>query len=190
MTRTDRFNRVGLAIFGIVLTAAGVYGLCRSYGAFGAAPARDPFLLEGVRSFVGRNHDWLWPVAFVVVLALAYFGYRVLRAELSIERHPKPIHDHDGADDVVVPPSVVADAIADDLERAQVIRKARVRLRMGDEVPQVDLDITVPDDAALNDVRHEIRAEALERARAALESPPLRSRVIVSLAEPTGRRLD
>jgi hypothetical protein len=186
----DVIDRLTLGTLGAVLAATGAYGLARSYGAFGSTRAEDPLLLENVRSFVGRNHDWFWPGAFVVALALAFLGYLLLRAQIVPRRRGSAMHESDGADDIVVAPSAVGDAVGEDLERDPMITHARAGVTQADALPTIDLDLTVPDDVAFVELRRHIETEAIARAQAAMESPPVRTRVVVSLGEPAGRHLD
>jgi hypothetical protein len=77
-------------------------GLCQQR----RVPRRDSFTQS--RPDPARDQQRLLDFAAV---ALAYLGYRLLRAEPGIGSHPHPIHDTDGLDDIVLPTKVVADAI-------------------------------------------------------------------------------
>jgi hypothetical protein len=185
----DRLNRILLAFLGLVVTAAAGYGLARGYGAFGATRAHDPFLLDDVRSFVGRNHDWFWPCAFVVALGLSFLGLRLLRAQFASPHHEPRFHDDDGEDRVVIARAVLADAVADDLEREPMITRATVALAGTEHAPALDLALTVPADVDLAELRSRVVVEAMDRAASALESESVTPRVVLTLTDPARRRV-
>jgi hypothetical protein len=187
MKSSHRLNRISLGLLGLALTIAGTYGLARGYGAFGTARAQDPVLLDNVRSFVGRNHDWLWPCAFVVALLLSYLGYRLLKAQFVSHPHEQEIRLADGEDRLVIDRSVIADAVAEDLEREPAISHATANLTGSDDAPEIELALTVPDDIALDDLRSHVVAEAMQRARTALDGEPITPHVTLTLTKP-GRR--
>jgi hypothetical protein len=189
MNGPDRLNRILLGLLSLVVTAAAGYGLARGYGAFGATRAHDPFLLDNVRSFVGRNHDWIWPCAFVVALGLSYLGFRLLRAQFAPPHNEPQLHNDDGEDRVVVARSVLADAVADDLEREPMITRASAALSGTEHAPELDLALTVPDDVDLAELRSRVVVEAMERAANALESESVAPRVVLTLSESAHRRV-
>jgi hypothetical protein len=187
MKRPDVLNRLLLGLLGIALFFVAAYGLARSYNAFGNS--EGPFLPENVRAFVGRNHDWFWPCALVVALAAAYLGCLILRAQFAYGTTRPAMHNSEGKDEIVVSPSVVGEAIAEDLELDPMITNARARLTNMNDTPQIDLDVTVPDGVTLAELRQRIQTETVERARAAIESGRVQTRVVVNLAETGGHRL-
>jgi hypothetical protein len=190
MSRSDRLDRSLLAAVGLVLVAAATSALLRSYGGFGAAEAHEPILIEPVRTYVGRNHDWFWPVAFVAALTLAYLGYRVLRTKLIPHPRPEDIHDRNGDDDLVIASSVVSNAIAEDLTRERGIVRARARLVQTGRVPELDLELTLNENNPIADLRRTIQDKVLERAKGAMESPPISAHVTIALADIAPRRVN
>lgn len=190
MRRADRIDRISLTLIGLMLFAAGVLGLSRSYGAFGRAEATDAFLLDGVRSYVGRNADWLWPCAFGAALVLAYLGYRLLRLQFDVGPRAQTIRHAEADDSVSVAASALTDAVADDLDGYPMITSARASLVHASDGSEIDLALTVADDIALAELRNQIETEAMARARAAMETGSVCPHVVLTLAEATPRRLD
>ncbi len=189
MNRSDHLDRPLLGILSLLLMGFGGYALARSYGAFGNTQAHEPILIERVRTFIGHNDNWFWPVAFVVALLIAYLGYRLLLAKLSPSAPGQDLHVRQGNDDIHVRPSVVVDAIANDLTRDHHITHARGRLNQIDADPELDLEITIADDTDLEQLRVRIEHEILDRAQHAMESTPLHAHVTIALTRPTGRQL-
>jgi hypothetical protein len=190
MSRSDRLDRSLLAAVGVVLVAAATYALVRSYGGLGPAQAHEPILTEPVRTYVGRNHDWFWPVAFLAALTIAYLGYRVLRAKLIPHPRPEDIHDRNGDDDLVIAPSVLSDAIAEDLTRERGIVRARARLIQTGLAPELELQLTVDEDNPIAELRRIIQGNSLERAKDAMESPPITAHVTIALAATSPRQVN
>jgi hypothetical protein len=185
----DRANRVALGGFGLALAAAALYGLARSFGVFGHMQASAPLLVERVRLYVGRNRYWYWPVAFVAALGVAYVGYRVLRAQLASGTRPHAMRYDEDGDEVVIMPSVLGTAVAEDLERDAIVVHARARLTSVGELPMIELDVTLREDAEIDALRDRIDDYTLDRARGALEADAIRSDVLVAFGEPRGRSL-
>jgi hypothetical protein len=192
MRRTDRIDRISLTLIGLILLAAGALGLARSYGAFGRAEASDPFLLDDLRSFVGRNGDWIWPCAFVGALVVAYLGYRLLRLQIVAGPKPRAIEHIESDDSISFASSALTDAIAEDLDRYPTIASARARVVHTADAgaAEIDLALTVADDVALGELRRQIEAEAMVRARTAIESSSVCPHVVLTLTETSRRRLD
>ena len=57
----DRTNRVALALFGLLVLAAGAAGLAASTGAFGAPFSRRTLFDNQVSDYFGHHGGWLWP---------------------------------------------------------------------------------------------------------------------------------
>ncbi|HSS09895.1 MAG TPA: hypothetical protein VLL25_08430, partial [Acidimicrobiales bacterium] len=74
MPRPDRLNRLGLLLLGLLLVAAGGYGLARSYGALGHGRQHDPVLIAGLRSFIAENRGWFWWGAGATCVLITLIG--------------------------------------------------------------------------------------------------------------------
>ena len=79
---TERLNRVLLTIVGLLLVAAGIYTLLRSWGALGDAAAAEPLFTANARDWVQRNEEWFWPVMAGVSTLVALLALRWLLAQL------------------------------------------------------------------------------------------------------------
>jgi hypothetical protein len=189
VSRSDRLDRWFLTALGVLLVVVATYGLVRSYGGFDQAQAHQPVLTEGVRTFVGGNHNWFWPVAFFAALIIAYLGYRMLRAKLVPHPRQDDIREARDGDEFVVATSVVADAVAEDLARDRSIIRAHARVAQIDPVAEIDLSITVHEDVTFTEMRHHVEDEALGRAESALEGPCVTAHVTIVLAEAAQRQV-
>ena len=185
----DRLNRTLLAILGLLLLAAGLYGLLRGGGAFGQDQADDPLLLEGVRDFVGDNAAWFWPLAAVLSLVIAYLAYRWLRAH--IRSGPAVGHINLASDSPLgwtrVRAAGAADALSSDIESYPGVLSASARVLTDGTQPEVELGVEVTDDADLAEIRRRIEEHALPRFRRALEVEDLLAQIRFNLGEPAGR---
>ncbi len=190
MKTPDRLNRVVLSLLGLILLAGGAYGLARGYGAFGDSRADQPVLVESVRTFVGRNDTWFWPVSFVVALLIAYLGYRWLRAQLIPGGRRPTYHVADGRDELVIASAALEAAIATDLEHDHRINAANTRLTAFGDTPELQVTMTVRDDVALQELKHDFETHHLERARSALETTNIRSTVSLNFSGQTERHLN
>ncbi len=187
--RTDRLNAAVLTLLAVLLLAAGGYGLARGYGAFGEDRAADPVLGDGLRDFVSRNANWLWPVAAVVALLVAWMALRWLLAQISTPVvHRLPVRA-DGPGRTELSTSGATSALAADIGGYGGVRSVRARMIGDDPSPEVEITVDVHDDADVPALRRRIEEHALSRFRQALELQELRSQVHVRLAEPAGRQV-
>ena len=174
----DRVNRAALTGVGLVLAAAGGYGLARGWGAFGEPAASEPLLLEPARQFVVDNGQWFWPVAAVASLLLGLLGLRWLRAQLAAAT-PAQVHltRESERGETSVRPAGAARALAADVEGYDDVEAASARLTGTPEAPEVDLRVDVPDDCDVGALRDRIDGEALARFRQALELDRVEARI-------------
>lgn len=183
----DRLNSVVLTILGLLLLAAGGYGLARGYGAFGDGPASDPVLGQPARDYVSRNGDWFWPLAAVASLAVAWLGLRWLLAQVRNTGVSTIRVRSDGEGTTELHAPGAAAALARDVGDYAGVRWARARFVTDGSSPEVDLTAEVHDDTDLVAVRKRIDEHALPRFRSALELGDVRPRVHLRLAEPSPR---
>lgn len=188
----DALNRTVFTLLGILLIAAGAYGVARGYGAFGSTQAEEPLLTGGITGFFGRIDDWFWPVVALVALILAYLAYRWLKAQLT----PTPsVSDLDLTRDpaegrTTLRASGLTSALSDDIERDPTVRSAHVRMLENGGSPEVDVDLDVSEDATLGEVRRRIETEVLGRFSSALESGSVKGHLRIGLVpRPQGRTL-
>ncbi|MDQ3783750.1 MAG: alkaline shock response membrane anchor protein AmaP [Actinomycetota bacterium] len=179
----DALNRTVFTLLGIILIAAGAYGVARGYGAFGSTQAQEPLLTGGITGFFGRIDDWFWPLVALVALILAYLAYRWLKAQLT----PTPsVSELDLTRDpaggrTTLRASGLSSALSDDIERDPGVRSARVRMLEDGSRPEVDVDVDVMDDASLSEVRRRIESGALARFSSALETDSVAGHLRVGL---------
>lgn len=185
----DRLNRTLLSILGLLLLAAGAYGLLRGGGAFGRDQAEDPLLLEGIRDFVSDNAGWFWPVVALLSLIIAYLAYRWLRAH--VRSGPSVTHievpGETGLGWTRVRASGAADALAADIRRYPGVSSATARVVTDGGQPEIELGVDVHDDADVGEVRRRIEQHALPRLRSALEVDDVLARVRLSMVGPAER---
>ena len=186
----DALNRTVFTLLGILLIAAGVYGVARGYGAFGSTQAQEPLLTGGITDFFGRIDDWFWPLVALVALFIAYLAYRWLKAQLT----PTPtVSELDFTRDraegkTTLSASGLASALSDDIERDPAVRSARVRMLEDGSRPEVDVDVDVREDADLGEVRRRIETDALRRFSSALETDSVTGHLRIGLSPPEGGR--
>lgn len=186
----DALNRTVFTLLGILLIAAGAYGVARGYGAFGSTQAQGPLLTGGITDFFGRIDDWFWPLVALVALIIAYLAYRWLKAQLT----PSPsVSELDLTRDpaegrTTLRASGLTSALSDDIERDPAVRSARVRMVEDGRRPEVDVDVDVSEDAKLSEVRRRIETDALQRFSSALETDSITGHLRIGLSRSEGGR--
>jgi hypothetical protein len=185
----DRLNRLALLALGLMLLAAGAYGIARSFGAVGDTKANGPVLLESVRTFVGRHAAWFWPVSFVVALLLAYLGYRWLKAQLIPGGRRPTYHVADAHDELVLTAAALEDAVASDLDEDHRVIAASARITEFGDTPSLKVTMTIRDDVAFQELKHDYETRNLESARSALDASNIRSKVTLDFSGRTDRHL-
>lgn len=168
----DALNRTVFTLLGILLIAAGTYGLARGYGAFGSTQAQEPLLTGGISGFFTRIDDWFWPLVALVALILAYLAYRWLKAQLTPTSSVSELDlTRDPAEGrTTLRAFGLTSALSDDLQRDPAVRSARVRMLEDGGRPEVDVDVDVSEDTGLSEVRRRIESGALARFSSALET--------------------
>jgi hypothetical protein len=190
MRRPDRLNRLCLGLLGLLLAAAGGYGLGRSSGAFGTSRRQDPVLLPGVRDYVADHHDLFWLATATGCVVLALVALVWLRAQL---RFPRPSNDdltrtdQDGSATLQGGPA--ADAFAADVDCLPGVASAAARIWGDPHKPAVYLRVEIHDDAQVDALRTQIETESLDRLRHALQANTLQTDLDLRLVEPHRRAL-
>jgi hypothetical protein len=189
MTNLDRLNRIVVSILGLVLTAAGAYGLLRGAGAFGDRRADQPLLGSDIRDFVADNEQWLWAAVAAAAILVAFAAASWLRAQLL----PTPslselrIPAGDGPGRTVLEADALADAVRRDVEQDPEVSEARVRVVPGPTGVELDVRAAVVDGGDPHAVRRRIEVEVIDRACAALDRPDLTATVRLRLGDPRVR---
>jgi hypothetical protein len=197
-TRPDRLDRLVLTGLGVLLAAAGAYGLLRGGGGLGDGAADDPLLLPSVRDFVADNQLLFWAAAAIVALVVAWLGYRWLRAQFPASKTVRHLEFEAGPPAPAAPASqgeirlssaAAAQALQDDLEAHDDVGSAKARLLRGRPRPDVELRVGVADDVDVAALARWIEDEALGRLAQALQVDELTARTEVRFTGPAGRSL-
>ena len=191
MTRRPyRLNRIVLVLFGLVLMAAGGYGLARSYGALGSSKQHEPILIPQVRTFIADHHDWFWWAAGALSVLIALLALAWLRAQLHFPRPANDNLDRAEPDGLTrIHGSAPADALAADINTLPGVAATAARIWGDPTKPHVHLQLQLHDDAALEDLRSRIETNHLDRLRQALQVEHLETTIDLRLAQPLGRTI-
>lgn len=183
-------DRMFVALVGLVILAAGGYGLARGLGSFGARQGDTVLLGEELRATLADNAGWAGGAATFMALVAAWLGWRWLRRQLV---GSSPLHQvrmaGAGGGHTDVEARAVADAIVRDLEAGPHVRSARARVVGHERFPGLELAVDLDATADLQVVRRHVEDHVLARARAALERDDLDARLRVRLGEPSSRTL-
>lgn len=185
----DRLNRAMFTLFGLLLMAAGIYGLLRGYGVFGDTQAQESLLTGRITGFFGRTGDFLWPITAVVFLLIAYLAWRWLKAQLT---GTPSVSDIDLTRDPAggrtrLRTSGATTALARDIEADPAVRSAKARMLSDGQKPEVDVEVEVAEDADFDAVRRRIEEVAFARFAQAIEAPELAGHLRLGLAPGSGR---
>lgn len=179
----DRGNRVLLTLLGLLLLAASGLGLAFSYGAFGAARARQPLLLPATRQFAHRNAGWFWPVVAVVAALLGLLALRWLLRQVGTDRvRHLELEPNPSSGTTTVSSSAITDAVTNEVESYHGAEAASARLIGGERDPELVLVVTVDDRADLGALRRRVEEQAVAHVRQAVAAPSLPVQVQLQLA--------
>ena len=78
----DRRNRIRFALLGLLLLAAGVAGLLAGADVFEAPAADSPVLPDWLVARWDRYDPWNLVAVGIAALLLAWYGWRLVRAQL------------------------------------------------------------------------------------------------------------
>jgi hypothetical protein len=181
MSTVDRLNRFVLVLIGVLLLAAGGYGLARGFGAFGQNRAADPTLPQGITDFAARNTEWFWPAVALAALVVAYLGLRWFGVQIPA---PERVRQIDLTKDSTrgttrVRAAGVARALAADVDRQEGVSSARARFTSRDGRADLEVVAEVFDDADLEEVRRHIEGRALEKLRRVLEADDMKVHLLI-----------
>ncbi len=162
--RQLRASRFVLAIIGLVLVTSSVLGLSLStnvvdrYGSWLDSDA--PVLNRTAREFLDTHELWTRTAVVAAGLLLILIGTVWLRAQIPPTRHQEDNHfenpDTDLVGSNVVTGRALARALETDLERSDLIGRARAEFRTDDNLLRLRLDIdeTASIDEILDTVVH------------------------------------
>lgn len=189
MKNLDRVNRTVISVLGLLLLAAGAYGLLRSFGAFGTSMAKDPLLTTSVSDFFADTDPWIWAIVFGIALLVALLAARWLKEQLT----PSPslsslnVSTGGGPGTSKLDTSAVNAAVERDIESDPDVSNARVRVVPSGSAIGLDVRAAIANHGDVHAVRRRIETVVLERARTALGRPDLSATIRLSLGDPGSR---
>lgn len=183
-----RINRIGLAVLGLTLTAAGATALARALDLAPhlLGPGDGRVLGEPTRRFAA-DHWWFWPAlavaaALVALLALTWlaiqFRAHTLR-HLSLEPDPRHGATH-------LPAQAATHALEHDLTDSPHIQRAHAAFTGAPTAPHLNLTVTLHPDTDPADARHRIQ-RAVTQLRDALETDHLTATIQIHSLPPRRR---
>ena len=180
----DRTNRIMLLLFALLLIAVGLDAGAASIGVYGTSTEHRTLLDNPTAHFIGRNGDWLWPVAAVAALIVALLALRWLFALLfSTDRSGDlVIQSSTGAGRTTLANGALTDAVVEEIEGYRGVNTARARLIGDREDPELVVTAALEETADFTALRQRIEAEALTHARQALGNMALPTQLDLTIS--------
>ena len=192
----DRRNRVRLALLGLLLFAVGLAGLLVGADMFDAPAADSAILPEDLVDRwdrYDRYYPWNLVVVGVVALLLAWYGWRIVRAQFrrgggraamgDLEyRAADPGRQDAGRGRTTVRAAAISRGTEAALERVRGVERAVVGLFGSPYEPELRARLDVDANADLTQVRHNVGA-ALERLATTTGMPPRSADITLRLVE-------
>jgi flagellar biosynthesis/type III secretory pathway M-ring protein FliF/YscJ len=192
----DRRNRVRLALLGLLLFAVGVAGLLVAADVFDAPTADSAILPEDLVARwdrYDRYHPWNLVVVGVVALLLAWYGWRIVRAQFrrgggraqmgDLEyRAAESGRQDPGRGRTTVRAAAISRGTEATLERVRGVERAAVGLFGSPYEPELRARLDVDANADLTQVRDNVSA-ALERLATTTGMPPRSADITLRLVE-------
>jgi hypothetical protein len=171
----DRTNRVVLALFGLLVLAAGAAGLAASTGVLGASFSRRTLFDNRVSDYFGHHGGWLWPAIAGGCLLIALACLRWILALLASTDRVGEITIPGGTDQgtTVLHPAALTDALTREISAYHGVDSAKGRVIGDGRDPHIVLTVIPAPSADLHVLYHRIETEALAHARRALGQPAL-----------------
>ncbi|MGI8668009.1 MAG: alkaline shock response membrane anchor protein AmaP [Jatrophihabitans sp.] len=180
----DKTNRAMLVLLSLVLVAAGAAGLAASAGLMGSVTKRGALTHNRVGAFIGRNGDWLWPLAAVAALLIVLVALRWLLALLFTTDRAGDLRYRSEGDvhgRTFLSDSALTSAVTEEIRSYRGVHAAQARLIGDDHDPQLAVVVTLEDSADLAGLRHRIETQALCHARQATGKPDLPIRLDLAI---------
>jgi hypothetical protein len=172
----DRTNRLALAIFGLLVLAAGAYGITASVGGFGTVYSHRTLLANQAATYTGRHSAWIWWAAagacLLIVLAVLRWILALLASTDRAGDITVPAEDKDHGT-TAVQPAALTGALTREIETYHGVAGARARVIGHPTAPQIVVTVTARPSADLHALHHRLETEALAHARQALGRPAL-----------------
>ena len=192
----DRRNRVRLALLGLLLLAVGLAGLLVGADLVDAPAADSAILPEDLVDRCDRYdryYPWNLVVVGVVALLLAWYGWRIVRAQFrrgggraamgDLEyRAADPGRQDAGRGRTTVRAAAISRGTEAALEGVRGVERAIVGLFGSPYEPELRARLDVDANADLTQVRHNVSA-ALERLATTTGMPPRSADITLRLVE-------
>jgi membrane protein implicated in regulation of membrane protease activity len=189
----DRRNRIRLALLGLLLLAAGVAGLLAGADVFGAPAADSPVLPDWLVARWDRYNPWNLVAVAIAALLLAWYGWRLVRAQLrrgggraemgDLEyQAAEPGRQDTDRGRTTVRAAAISHSTETALERVRGVERALVGLFGSPDAPELRARLDVNANADLTQLRRNVSA-ALERLAATTGMPPRSADITLRLVE-------
>jgi hypothetical protein len=194
-SKTARGNRIGLAVVGVLLLAAGGYVLARSLGAFGTEQADAPVYAERSASWIHAQQPWIWITLAAIGVIVALLALRWLLVQLRTDRLGRIAMDTDlaldpdddgdlGAGRTTLPTSALTTAIGQEIDGYPGVRAVTVHVAGRPDRPELRLEVTIDSGADPARIRTRIVDEAIAHAKAALDTEFLPTQLLLAVNRP------
>ena len=194
-SKTARGNRIGLAVVGVLLLAAGGYVLARSLGAFGTEQADAPVYAERTASWIHAQQPWIWITLAAIGVIVALLALRWLLVQLRTDRLGRIAMDTDlalapdddgdlGAGRTTLPTSALTTAIGQEIDGYPGVRAVTVHVAGRPDRPELRLEVTIDSYADPARIRTRIVDEAIAHAKAALDTEFLPTQLLLAVNRP------
>jgi hypothetical protein len=193
--RTARGNRIGLAVVGLLLLAAGV-ALVLAYLDVIPNGSDQPVYDGSVQRFVADQHTWLYWVLGIVSALIALWFLRWLLVQSRADRVGRVLVDSDldgsdaGAGRTTLPAGAATAPVEDDIESFAGVRRARADLSGSPDAPELWLTVHTESDADLGRIRQGITGQVVPDARTSWERPDLPAYLTLVVGRRAARRRD
>jgi hypothetical protein len=171
----DRTNRLVLAVFGLLVLLAGVFGITASAAGFGTAYSHRTLLANQAADYAGQHGNWFWWAAAGAGLLIFLAAVRwIIVLLVSTDR----------AGDITVPgekvqgttilhPAALTGALSREIQTYHGVDGARARVLGHPSAPEIVVAVTAGQSADLPALHRRLESEALTHARQALGRPAL-----------------
>ena len=168
-------NRTWVAILGLVLLVAGLFGAAVGTGLLrqitSTGPRQDDRLLTSGLDDVVTHPAAVWGIGLVGLL-LAILGIAWLLAQIPRTNAAPTLRFHDATDGLTTcAPGVVTAAFAEDVEMVDGVTDADAVLRGTQAAPELTLRLTTNDRTDIQQLLATVQDEAVARLETALGRP-------------------
>jgi hypothetical protein len=181
------WNRVWLALTGLIMLVAGGAAMAGSLGAFG----RETVLTGAMSQWAGHR-PWFWPAVAAGTCAVAVLGSGWLTAQWRSRTLRRLAMGDPRSGATRIAARVATRAITADVRSYPGVREVRTRLAGSARRPRIRVRVTYEPGADLTELMARIRDDAMVRLRTTLDRADLGGVVDFQLSRadrPGGRRV-